>query len=80
MHIAAAGNTMVPAYLAVVAKSYTVELMNDSSGNLCAMNGEHTFVAATPLELLGLIAMVEVRGAGWRANDDDVDDYFKRFP
>ena len=78
MHIAMAGNVEVPAYLAVLAKGYTIDRVPESRF-LRATNGEHTFVADNSVVLLGLVAMVEVRGESWRASDEEIEDYLGRF-
>ena len=66
MYIADVGSVMTPAYLAILAKGYAVR----SSGDyMIAPRGEDTFVADGPVQLLGLIAPIEVRGETWEATE-----------
>ncbi|KMO29660.1 hypothetical protein VQ02_29335 [Methylobacterium variabile] len=76
MDLADAGNVTVPAYLAISRKGYAV---HRSGRFMIAENGEHRFLAEGPLQLLGLIALVEVRGESWQASDDEIDAYLARF-
>jgi hypothetical protein len=78
MHISAAANVVVPAYLAILSKGYEIEA---SEGQNClkATRGADSFLADDPITLLGLIAMAELRGTNWRASDREIDDYLMRF-
>ena len=67
-----AGNTWVPCFSAIKAKGYKVSLeyYRDSEyNNWCAEKDNRLFSATSPAELLGLIAMWEVRGDIWRTKD-----------
>ncbi|GAA1394314.1 hypothetical protein ACFQZ4_02895 [Catellatospora coxensis] len=75
--IRVAGNTGGPALFALRAKGCAVSLsyLREGPGEYTA---EYTaakdgclFSAGTPEELLGLVAMWEVRGDDWRAGTDD---------
>ena len=79
MIIAAAGNVEVPAYLALLAKSYLVSRSADD-GVWAARKGETVLSADGPLPLLGLAAMLEQRGDKWEALDNEIDDFFLLFP
>ncbi|MEZ6084548.1 MAG: hypothetical protein R3E58_11570 [Phycisphaerae bacterium] len=66
--IAAAGNTVVPAVLAIRERGLAVrcerrELQEDETW--IAENDYNHFSASDPLSLLGLIAMIESRDADW---------------
>ncbi|TDD54935.1 hypothetical protein E1263_26615 [Kribbella antibiotica] len=75
--IAAAGNTVVPAILALEAAGFRI---NRLSGDLLeAVSPDGRYVAEDPVELLGLIKLVELRGWTWRATDEQVDDVLQRF-
>ncbi|MGC4004994.1 MAG: hypothetical protein QM811_18530 [Pirellulales bacterium] len=45
----------------------------------CADGPLGEFVANGPLELLGLIAMVEVRGESWTATDEQIDEFMTKY-
>lgn len=82
MKIATAGNTLVPAYLALVAKGYTVTCnpANNEAGELWqAVLGENTFIAEDTVTLLGLVALYENRGESWKASDAEIDDFMTKF-
>jgi hypothetical protein len=72
MQISHAANTMTPAYLAILSKGFTVTASGDY---MIAEKGPHRFVAEGPVELQGLIALFEVRGEEWQANDDEIDAF-----
>ncbi|MGC4094581.1 MAG: hypothetical protein QM756_43030 [Polyangiaceae bacterium] len=44
-----------------------------------ARNESLELAAEDPLELLGLLMLVEVRGESWRASDEQIDDIISRF-
>jgi hypothetical protein len=79
-----AGNVLVPAYLALVAKGYRVTCSKtgrrDDPEEWTATKGAARFVAEDPLSLLGLVAMREARGRAWKASDEEIDAFFDRFP
>ena len=76
MHLAAAGNLVIPAYLCIPAKGYSVR---NANGLMTAERGSDHFVAHSPIELLGVITLAEMRGENWQATDDEIDDYLSRF-
>jgi hypothetical protein len=76
MQISQAANTMAPAYLAILSKGFAVTTSGDM---MVAEKGQYRFVADEPLSLLGLIALVEVRGEGWQANDDEIAAFVRDF-
>jgi hypothetical protein len=67
--IAVAGNTQIPALLALRAKRYRVALTYcapDMSTEYTAERDGCLFLADSPEALLGLVAMWEVMGSAWR--------------
>ncbi len=38
------------------------------------------FIADDPVAVLGLVRLVELRGADWMAKDEDIAATFERFP
>ena len=79
MKLAAAGNTEIPALLVLEKKGAEITCEKDS--NLwTAVYQQNTFVAESPLELLGLIEMYSVRGAEWEANDKEFERCGKLYP
>ena len=82
--IAAAGNTEVPTYLAIIALGFEIskihEAKSDSDNEIwIAENSEFHFQAPGILELLGLIAMRQSRGQNWRAQDQEIEDFIAKF-
>ncbi|TCC64404.1 hypothetical protein E0H73_08350 [Kribbella pittospori] len=76
-NIASAGNTVVPAILALEAAGYRVSQLD---GDLMeATSPEGRYVAEDPLMLLGLIKLVELRTWSWRASDPEIDSVLARF-
>lgn len=77
MRVAMAGNTLAPAYSVLLKKGYTIERHPDLPGACVASKDGYSFLADNPLELLGLIAMIEVRGEAWQASNREVDDFLQ---
>ena len=78
MRIAMAANTLAPAYAALLKKGYRVERRRDPSGGCLASKDGHSFLAENPVELLGLIAMAEMRGEAWQASDREVELFLQQ--
>jgi hypothetical protein len=76
MSIAQAGNTVVPAVLAVESLGFEVIVHGD---RVHAQRGEESYIADDPVALLGLIRLVEVRSWEWRANDEEIAMTLGRF-
>ena len=77
--IRAAGNTVVPAILALEALGFTVRIDHADDGARCrATRGGEVYSAADPVEVLGLVRLVEVRGWNWSATDDDLEAVRRR--
>ena len=78
-----AGNTIVPAYLALRAKGYTVRLDERSTDGpeerWTAEDSRCVLSADDPVTLLGLAALVETRGDRWQASDEEIDRFVFEF-
>lgn len=79
MRVAMAGNTLAPASAALQQLGYALERHARLPGWLVARKGEDEFLAESPVELLGLIAMAQLRGERWQATDRELADYLQRF-
>ncbi len=81
LSIRGAGNTMIPALQALRAKGYTLFIWynQDHDGALVAQydaeKDRRAFSATSPEELLGLVAMWEVRGDDWRLKTGEFELY-----
>lgn len=73
--LAQAGNTVVPAILALEACGYVV---TQQRPYFVVEAGDARFVADDPVALLGLVRLAEIRRP-WRANDAELDDVTSRF-
>jgi hypothetical protein len=76
--ITATGNTEVPAYLVLIAKGY--EVSHSIGDGWLAQKRDEAFRADSPLILLGLVAMVETRGANWQATDQEIKAFLQTYP
>jgi hypothetical protein len=74
--IAEAGNTLVPAVLALEAVGYRV---SQEGGQFIATSARGRYVASDPVCLLGLVKLVEVRGWAWHATGVEIDTTLERF-
>jgi hypothetical protein len=74
--IVQAGNTVVPALLAVELLGFAVEVSGD---NLIARRGPEEYLANDPAALLGLIRLVELRSWDWAASDSQIDETLRRY-
>lgn len=83
-HIAHAGNTIVPAYLVLMAKGYEVQCFNlggappDEWWRASDPLGE--FTADDLVTLLGLVCLRETRGPDWKASDAEIEHFLRLFP
>lgn len=70
---------MTPAYLALKQKGFTVswrKLNGDPEQELYfAEDDTRSFVADGPIALLGLVAMHEIRGDDWQAEDEEIEEF-----
>ena len=77
VHISQAGNTVVPAILALEAMGMTVEVHPD---RIVASSELGHFTADDPVSALGLVTLVKLRGENWQAADDQIASTWARFP
>jgi len=75
-HISQAGNTVVPAILALESLGLSVEV---KSGLVTASDGLRQFTAEDPVAVLGLVKLVETRSERWHASDGEIDDVIDRY-
>jgi hypothetical protein len=80
-HIAAAGNTEVPAFLALLKEGCRVdrELVPEFGERWIAEKGDLRVSAESPLQVLGLYWMRRQRGPSWQAEDAEVEAFLKHF-
>jgi hypothetical protein len=84
--IGSAGNTRNPCLLALRAKGYTLRFWftktgeNDYQSHVDAEKDGRHFSAPDAAELLGLVAMWEVRGDDWQTKPDEPDVYDELYP
>ena len=67
----------MPSILALEAAGFQVEQIGEDLLRAASPTGR--YVAADPLELLGLIKLIEVRGRSWQATDSQIDSVLERF-
>ncbi len=81
MKLVAAGNVEVPAYLALKSLGFSISVKHKSETEKiwAAENQHHEFIGNSPLELLALVKLLEVRGSEWQATDSQIDDFVKKF-
>jgi hypothetical protein len=79
VNLSAAGNIVVPAYLALLAKGYVVSCQRaDHSEMWIAEGANGRFTADNPITLLGVVGIAETRGENWRASDSEIDAFLKK--
>jgi len=74
--IAQAGNTVVPALLALESLGFKVEV---GDRFVTARSEDREFVAEDPVAVLGLVHLVGLRSWTWSARDDEVDAVLQRY-
>ena len=81
MNLSAAANVVVPAYLVLRTKGYVVhcERSSDDSENWIAEGPLGRFGADDPITLLGVVSVVETRGASWPATDAELNAFLNAF-
>ena len=80
VRIASAGNVVVPAIRVLEQRGFSVSRELEQDRELWrARRGSLEAVGADPLELLGLVTIVEGRGAAWRTDDAELADVMQRF-
>lgn len=75
VQVAQAGNTVVPAILALRRLGFRVE---QQAGSFVASTPSARFTAENPVALLGLVKLIELRGS-WRASDEEIDQALSEF-
>jgi len=71
--ITSAGNTVVPALLALEGMGFTVSVDRFAGRDLFSANrGDETFSGEDPVTVLGFVKLVEARGWTWRGSDADL--------
>lgn len=80
-HIAAAGNTEIPAYLALLQEGCRVdrELVPGLGERWIVQEGDFRVSAESPLQALGLYWMRRQRGPNWQPEDAEIEAFLKRF-
>jgi hypothetical protein len=80
--VVSAGNTVVPAHLALQARGYAVwreEPVPGGEATWFAEDARRRFAAEDPVALLGLVAMFDIRGDDWAATDEEIDRFVAEF-
>ncbi len=78
--IVAAGNTLVPAILALEAMGFSLTLYERSGHPAClAHRGDEEYVADDPISVLGLVRLVELRGWDWQVADLEIDRVLQQY-
>jgi len=72
-----AGNTLVPAILALESSGFVVSV--EDAETFKATRGDEVLVAGSPEALLGLVKLVELRTWSWQATDDEIEAVASRF-
>lgn len=80
-NITAAGNTEVPAYLTLRKLGFRIDRRIQENGDevWCAENENGSYSAPSPLEVLGIYTMRQVRGDNWKAEDEEIDQYLAAY-
>jgi hypothetical protein len=78
--IHAAGNTVVPALLALEQLGFDVVVHNNSTGqSVVAVRGGEQYAGDDPVAVLGLIKLIEVRTWAWRPADSEIDTTMRKY-
>ena len=78
--IAAAGNTVVPALLALEHLGFDVNVHNSSTGQtVVAVRGGEEYMADDAVAVLGLVKLIEVRQWPWNATDEEIEAALRRY-
>jgi hypothetical protein len=83
MKVSEAGNVIIPAYLTLQDKGYTVERIRTKSEDGItlwrATQGANEFNASNPLTLLGVVAVAEHRGEHWQPALDESKSFLSKY-
>lgn len=81
--LTSAGNTIVPAYLALIARGLSIvkepSALTESGMIWVAEDTTTQFFADDLVTLLGLVAMQETRGADWQASDEEIERFIAKY-
>lgn len=81
MKLSAAGNTEVPAYLALKELGFVISVGETADG--ChvwsAQKEELLLNGEGPLELLALVKLIECRGENWYASDTEIEEFVSEY-
>ena len=79
--IAGAGNVVVPAFLALKQRGYTVrrEQRTDGEHTWIAQSSSAELISDDPVTLLALAAVAETRGEQWRASDPEIQKFLDEY-
>jgi hypothetical protein len=77
VRIGVAGNVVVPIFLTLKQRGYSVVRTADNDWR--ATSAECELIGQDPVELLALAAMFETRGADWKASDGEIEDFLEHF-
>ena len=74
MRIAATGNTVIPALLALERLGFQIALRNVGAGQIVvAIRRDEEYIADDPVAVLGLIKLIELRHWDWKATDQEIE-------
>jgi hypothetical protein len=80
IQIAASANVIVPAIRALELRGFEVTReLSDTSELWRARHLDLDVIGDDPLDLLGLVALIESTGPKWQASDDEIADVLQRF-
>jgi len=78
--IASAANVIVPAYLSLRQKGYSVSRAKRPAGEAwTAEKDGNTFTADDPVALLGIVCLFETRGENWNASDREIEEFLDTY-
>src|SRR5262249_54377240 len=78
--IFAAGNTVIPALLALEHLGFDVVVQGSSQGqSVVAVRGDEYYKGDDPVEVLGLVKLIEVRTWDWRPADSEIDATMRKY-
>lgn len=80
LRIATAESVAVSAYHALLEKGYGVRREKLALGDLWVAESEQVeLIADDPTSLLGLVALLESRGADWMSSDSQIQEFIRQF-
>ena len=78
--ISTAGNTVVPAILALEGLGFVISVEHIEGQDLFrAVRGDETYLADDPVGVLGLVTLVGIRGWQWGAADPDLERGIRQY-